>query len=116
MLVAFAFSRMNMEEGKKLFEKKESGEREKIKAGIPWFIIGFFLFSIVNSLHAIPGAISSAAHAVSGEFEIIALAAIGMRVKFKTIISEGPKAMLYGGMVGACQVLCAFALIFLLFR
>lgn len=116
VLVAFAFSRMNMEEGKKLFEKKESGEREKIKAGIPWFIIGFFLFSIVNSLHAIPGAISSAAHAVSGEFEIIALAAIGMRVKFKTIISEGPKAMLYGGMVGACQVLCAFALIFLLFR
>lgn len=116
VLVAFAFSRMNMEEGKKLFAKNESGEREKIKAGIPWFIIGFFLFSIVNSLHAIPGAISSAAHAVSGEFEIIALAAIGMRVKFKTIISEGPKAMLYGGMVGVCQVLCAFTLIFLLFR
>ncbi len=116
VLVAFAFSRMNIEEGKKLFAKNESGEREKIKAGIPWFIIGFFLFSIVNSLHAIPGAVSSAAHAVSGEFEIIALAAIGMRVKFKTIISEGPKAMLYGGMVGVCQVLCAFALIFLLFR
>lgn len=116
VLVAFAFSRMNMEEGKKLFAKNESGEREKIKAGIPWFIIGFFLFSIVNSLHAIPGAVSSAAHAVSGEFEIIALAAIGMRVKFKTIISEGPKAMLYGGMVGVCQVLCAFTLIFLLFR
>lgn len=116
VLVAFAFSRMNTEEGKKLFEKNESGEREKIKAGIPWFIIGFFLFSIVNSLHAIPGAVSSAAHAVSGEFEIIALAAIGMRVKFKTIISEGPKAMLYGGMVGVCQVLCAFTLIFLLFR
>lgn len=116
VLVAFAFSRMNMEEGKKLFAKNESGEREKIKAGIPWFIIGFFLFSIVNSLQAIPGAVSSAAHAVSGEFEIIALAAIGMRVKFKTIISEGPKAMLYGGMVGVCQVLCAFTLIFLLFR
>lgn len=114
--VAFMFSHMNTEEGKKLYNKKEHGTHEKIKAGIPWFIIGFFLFSIVNSLNVIPEAVSSAAHSVSGEFEIIALAAIGMRVKFKTIISEGPKAMLYGGMVGACQIACAAALIFFLFR
>ena len=53
---------------------------------------------------------------VSGQFEIIALAAIGMRVKFHDLAREGPKAMLYGGMVGATQILCALLLIAVLFR
>ncbi|WP_262396500.1 YeiH family protein [Zongyangia hominis] len=116
VLVALAFSRVNTEEEGKFWQRPEAAEdRSKVKTGIPWFIIGFFLLSIIGSLQLIPGVVSEGAHFVSNQFEIIALAAIGMRVKFKTLVSEGPKAMLYGGLVGCCQVLCALGLLALLF-
>lgn len=114
--VALVFSKMNTTEEGALFSPGRTGNGAKVKTGIPWFIIGFFLLSIINSLGIIPGGVSSAAHFVSGQFEIIALAAIGMRVKFKTLISEGPKAMLYGGLVGASQICCATALIAIFLR
>ena len=41
----------------------------------------------------------------------IALAAIGMRVKFRDLVKEGPRALGYGLSVGACQVLFALGLI-----
>lgn len=128
--IAFVFSLMNTEDGQKLFSKKQtdSAEKKKVKVGIPWFIIGFFILSVINSFHVIPiqtgdavqyvsiipSQVSAAAKLVSNQFEIIALAAIGMRVKFKTLISEGPRAMLYGGMVGALQTVCAVGLIWFL--
>ena len=60
--------------------------------------------------------ISTTAKTISSQFEIIALAAIGMRVKFKDLIKEGPKAMLYGCLTGGSQVIIAFILIALLFH
>lgn len=116
VVVAFTFSKMNLDESKKLFSKRETGKKSTVSCGVPWFIIGFFLLSIVNSIGMVPEAISHAAKLVSGQFEIIALAAIGMRVKFRDLAREGPKAMLYGGMVGTVQILCALLLIAVLFR
>ena len=115
VLVALLFSRMNTQESGGVFSKRQQGGA-KVKTGIPWFIIGFFLLSVVNSTGIVPAPVSNAAHFISGQFEIIALAAIGMRVKFKTLVSEGPKAMLYGGLVGVSQVAVAFCLIALLIR
>ncbi|RQN19773.1 putative sulfate exporter family transporter, partial [Clostridium perfringens] len=36
---------------------------------------------------------------------------IGMRVKIGDLVKEGPKAMLYGGLVGVCQIIFAISLI-----
>lgn len=116
VMVALAFSRMNTAEEGRLFSKQRTGAGPKVNTGIPWFITGFFLFSVVNSLGLIPPAVRDAARFTSGQFEIIALAAIGMRVKFKTLVSEGPRAMLYGGLVGVTQICCALCLIFLFIR
>lgn len=119
--VAFVFSRMNTKEEGGLFDKKadkedaERPQKKKFSCGVPWFIIGFFLLSILNSTGVVPMAVSSLSKAVSGQFEIIALAAIGMRVKFRDLIREGPKALLYGGMVGTVQTLLAMGLIALFF-
>lgn len=85
--------------------------RRRISCGIPWFILGFFLLSLVTTAGLIPGPLSHTAKLVSSQFEIIALAAIGMRVKFHDLIKEGPKALLYGGCVGALQIVCAVILI-----
>lgn len=114
VLVALAFSRMNVEEGQPLFApgtpRGDGGER-KVQAGIPYFIVGFFLMAVLHSVGVIPEGVSRVAKAVSQQFEVIALAAIGMRVKFRDLAAEGPKALVYGVSVGACQVLFAVVLI-----
>ena len=113
--VALSFSRMNLEEGQPLFRSGASAQTA-VKARVPWFILGFFALCLIGSFHLIPGAASQAAQTVSGKLEIIALAAIGMRVKFKDLVREGPKAMLYGGLVGISQIVLALSLIRLLLQ
>ena len=109
VLVSLAFSRHNDEEEGSLFPGK--GGAAGVKAGVPWFIIGFFVLAGLNTLGLVPAQVSAAAKFVSGQFEIIALAAIGMRVKFRDLAAEGPRAMVYGVSVGACQILFALVLI-----
>ncbi|MGL5087297.1 MAG: YeiH family protein, partial [Clostridium sp.] len=70
--VVMIFSKINSNEEGKLFEKKKSNKKEKVKVNIPWYIIGFFILSVVNSLGLVPETLSSIAHFVSGQFEIIA--------------------------------------------
>lgn len=116
VVVVIVFSKFNTTEGEKLFSKKESTEvKGKIKVSIPWFVTGFFIVSIINTLGIIPVSVAHTAKFISGQFEIIALAAIGMRVKFKDLKEEGPKSMLYGLLVGACQIIFAVTLIKVLF-
>lgn len=90
VVVALTYAKMNLDENQPLFAKKE-GVAAKVKAKVPWFVIGFFIFSIINSTGILPAIISTSAKMVSSQFEIIALAAIGMRVKFADLIKEGPK-------------------------
>lgn len=114
--VALLFGKMNFEENKSLFSKSGSKqENKKSTAGIPWFIYGFFLLFLLRSFVSLPDFLVSASRNVSNQFEIAALAAIGLRVKFSDIVKEGPKTLLYGLLVGSIQVLLAIGLIFWLF-
>lgn len=115
IFVALVFSRMNSTDDGKLFQKASSGNNT-VKTGIPWFIIGFFLMAVLYTVGLIPAAVSELAHTVSGQFETIALAAIGMRVKFRDLAAEGPKALCYGLLVGVAQILLAFVLIRIFLR
>lgn len=116
VFVALAFSKLNTNEGEKLLSRSNTaGDDKKVKAKIPWYIIGFFLFSIIATFNIIPEIVSHTAHTISSQFEIIALAGIGMRVKFRDLVKDGPKALLYGGAVGVCQVGIAIGLIFIFF-
>ncbi|MGX6978083.1 YeiH family protein [Vagococcus elongatus] len=112
--VAFAFSRMNLAEGQSLFEKNKQQKSMTKQAGVPWFIIVFFICSIFVTFIVLPTVIPHTAKAVSNQLEVIALAGIGMRVKFSDLIKEGPKSMLYGLLTGTGQVFLAVILIRLL--
>ena len=114
VVVAMIYSKMNLDEGQPVFAKKE-GPMSQVKTKVPWFVIGFFILSLVNSTNLVPVVLSTTAKTISSQFEIIALAAIGMRVKFKDLIKEGPKAMLYGCLTGTSQVIFALILISILF-
>ena len=122
--VAVLYGRMNMNEGESLFtRKKRAGVDEgsvtgagasaspSVSYGVPWFLTGFVVFFLIRSFIGVPDSVLVASKAISTQFEVAALAAIGMRVKFADIIKEGPKAMLYGLTVGAVQVVMAVALI-----
>lgn len=113
VLVALVYSRMNVEKNDEPLFSKGGGAGGAVKAGIPWFITGFFILAVLNTLHWVPAQVGAGAKLVSQQFEIIALAAIGMRVKFRDLVAEGPKAMLYGVGVGTCQILFALALIWI---
>ena len=124
--VAVLYGRMNMNEGETLFTRKKRAESAAdastagtgapaspatVSYGVPWFLTGFVVFFLIRSFIGVPDGVLVASKTISTQFEVAALAAIGMRVKFADIIKEGPKAMLYGLTVGAVQVGMAVALI-----
>lgn len=121
--VAVLYGRMNMNEGESLFTRKKRAEitaseesgasatPAAVSYGVPWFLTGFVVFFLIRSFIGVPDSALIASKAISTQFEVAALAAIGMRVKFADIIKEGPKAMLYGLAVGAAQVVMAVVLI-----
>lgn len=125
--VAVLYGRMNMNEGESLFTRKKRAEitaseesgasatPAAVSYGVPWFLTGFVVFFLIRSFIGVPDSVLAASKAISTQFEVAALAAIGMRVKFADIIKEGPKAMLYGLTVGAVQVLMAIVLIIIFF-
>ena len=111
VFVVMGFSRINVKHEDHV-SKEEIIEREKkSNVSIPWYIIGFFILCIANSLGLIPITIQHVFKFISSNFEIIALAAIGLKVKFSDLIKEGPKSMLYGIIVGTCQIVFAVTLI-----
>ncbi|CAM3213503.1 YeiH family protein [Vagococcus fessus] len=111
VVVALVFAKMNTnDDTAPLFSKNEAKNRTG-KVGIPWFIKVFFLACLLMSLAVVPESVSFVAKKISNQFEIIALAGIGMRVKFKDLVKEGPKSMGYGLLVGTSQVILAYVLI-----
>lgn len=115
VVIAISFSHLNTSDKGSVF-KVESGAKKKSKVGIPWFISAFFVLCILVTVSNLPMFIETTAKTISGQFEIIALAGIGMRVKFADLIKEGPKAMALGGVIGASQVIVAIVLIFFLIK
>ena len=109
VVVVLIFAKIEVDEENK--EEKKHHNKPTHKVNIPWFITGFFIVCILNTLGAVPGSVGHAFKWVSSNFEIIALAGIGMRVKIGDLVKEGPKAMLYGGIVGICQIIFAISLI-----
>lgn len=87
---------------------------KKRSSALPWYVVGFVLFCVVNSLISLPTDLSQGAHFFSGWFEITALAAIGLRLDFQKFFKEGKRFLIYGLSVGFIQVVLAILLIFLL--
>lgn len=96
-------------------EKEAYAKEKKNKISVPWYIIGFFILCGLFSLGIIPTAVSKTFKMISAQFEIIALAGIGMRVKIGELIAQGPKASIYGLSVGLLQIVVALSLIKVLF-
>ncbi|MGL4788001.1 MAG: YeiH family protein, partial [Cetobacterium sp.] len=91
--------------------EEEAYSKKKNKISVPWYIIGFFILCILFSFGLIPSEISKTFKLISSKFEIVALAGIGMRVNISELVKQGPKASLYGLLVGLSQIFIAIILI-----
>lgn len=91
--------------------EEEAYSKKKNNISVPWYIIGFFILCILFSFGLIPPGISKTFKMISSKFEIVALAGIGMRVNISELVKQGPKASLYGLLVGLSQIVIAIVLI-----
>lgn len=113
VVVVLVLAKINSGKDKEEF-KHEEHNIKKAKVSVPWFIYLFFGLTLLYTFGFIPEALGHGIHQVGNIFEIIALAAIGASVKFKDLLEQGPKAIIYGGLVGVSQIIFAIILIFIL--
>ena len=110
VVVVFIFGHLKNKTNAEII-KEEEVEVSNKKIKIPWYVIGFFITCALFSMNLISIEVSHVAKELSGKLEIIALAAIGLRVNFKDLIKQGKEVSLYGLFVGILQVLTAVILI-----
>jgi len=101
--------------------EKELAEEAEISGNgtghwLPWYVAGFLILCALNSLVTLPVVIGATAHVVSSWFEIIALAAIGLRLNLVNFLKAGKRLALYGLGVGTIQIVTALILINLLLK
>ena len=110
VVVVFVFGHLKNKNNSEIIREEEV-EISKKKIKIPWYVIGFFITCALFSMNLIPMELSHIAKELSSKLEIIALAAIGLRVNFKDLIKQGKEVSLYGLFVGTLQVITAIILI-----
>lgn len=94
----------------------EKIEKQKLKISVPWYIKGFFLMCLLSSFNLIPTNIANYLKNFSKIFEVTALAAIGLGVKYEVIKKQGPKSLLLGCIIGSFQTVVAIILINILIK
>lgn len=107
--VVFLFGHLKNKTNHDILEEIEDTKKGKIK--VPWYVIGFFVTCALFSTNIISPQVSEICKSLSNKFEIIALAAIGLRVNIKDLIKQGKAVSLYGLFVGILQVITAITLI-----
>lgn len=110
VVVVFVFGHLKNKTNAEIL-KEEEVEIVNKKIKIPWYVIGFFVTCALFSMNLIPIEASHIAKELSSKLEIIALAAIGLRVNFKDLIKQGKEVSFYGLFVGILQILTAVILI-----
>lgn len=113
VVVVFAFEKWMLKKSDvdTTFATTDSAKKSKLKS-IPWYILVFLAFCLINSCVSLPDAIGSTSKLISGWFEITALAAIGLRLDFKKFLHEGPRFLIYMVLIGLFQIGISVLLIF----
>ena len=110
VVVVFVFGHLKNKTNKEIaVEEVEDVKNRKIK--VPWYVIGFFIMCGLFSVNIISSDLSALCKEVSKVLEIIALAAIGLRVNIRELIQQGKNATLYAMFVGLVQIVSAVVLI-----
>jgi uncharacterized integral membrane protein (TIGR00698 family) len=109
VIVVLLFGHLKNKSNRDIIEGVQDVKKGKVK--VPWYVLGFFITCILFSMNIISPEVSQICKVLSNKFEIIALAAIGLRVNIKDLIKQGKSVSLYGLFIGGLQVVTAIILI-----
>ncbi|MDR2833700.1 MAG: putative sulfate exporter family transporter [Streptococcaceae bacterium] len=109
VFVVLFFGRLN---------KKQTAQvqtKTKKSTFLPWYVIGFTCLLLINSFFRLPSEVSLSAKTIASWCEIIALAAIGLRLNLVEFFKAGKQLLFYGLATIVFQVVLAVLLIFIIF-
>ena len=115
VVVVFVFGTLKNKSTQEIVREEEQAVKKR-KVRIPWYVIGFFIACALFSLRIIPVSLSHICKVISNNLEVIALAAIGLRVNIKLLLKQGKVMSLYALGIGTIQIISAIILIFILIR
>lgn len=95
---------------------KPTQAQEAKRQGLPFFIVGFIFFSLVSTLHVLPEMYIKVLGNISHYALIVAMASIGLKITFGSILREGKAALLMGSVIFILQILFSATVVWALFR
>ncbi|KON87812.1 membrane protein [Sporosarcina globispora] len=99
-----------------VYSRKNSGKNRNIgKLPIPWFIFGFLLTSLINTIFSIPGSIISIFLLLSTYLLAMGMAGLGLNIKWKDFVKVGYKPVAVA-IVGFLGLLAITPLLLLLYK
>ena len=107
LVFAFIGTRLKQKE----LKEANQGKRVNVVKIIPWFICGFLLLAILNSIGGIPQAVSGIIKDTSKFLMVTALAAIGLGTSLLDFKKAGLRPMFYGIVIDTLVTLTALGVI-----
>ncbi len=99
-----------------IFSNKNKSSNEKVKRpNIPIFIIGFVLFSLLPTFNILPKAYVENIGHISHYILVIAMAGIGLKIKFKNILRNGKYALIIGSLIFLIQIIFSSTVIYIFY-
>ena len=95
--------------------KHTDGEKIKNRP-VPFFIIGFVLVSFIPTLRLLPEEIIQIVSKISHYSLLVAMAGIGLKITFASIIKDGKMALLIGSLIFFLQILFSSSMISILLK
>ena len=108
-VLVFAWIGVRMK--KKEMQATGDGKKVNMMKIIPWFIGGFLLLAVLNSIGCIPVAVSGGIKSTSKFLMVTALAAIGLSTSITDFKKAGLKPMFYGITIDTLVTLTALVVI-----
>ena len=105
------FAYIGIRAKRKEMKVTSGGKKVNILKVIPWFIGGFLIMAILNSLGCIPVAVSGAIKSASKFLMVTALAAIGLGTSITDFKKAGLRPMFYGIVIDTLVTLTALGVI-----
>ena len=95
----------------KEMKEANNGQKVNLMKIIPWFIGGFLLLAVLNSVGCIPAAVSGVIKSTSKFLMVTALAAIGLNTSITDFRKAGLAPMFYGITIDTLVTLTALVVI-----
>ena len=96
--------------------KRSKANKEKVNyLQVPFFVVGFIIFSIAATTKIAPQIAVDIISSLSHTLLLIAMAAIGLKINFKTIKEHGSNAFLIAAYIFIVQIIFTSSFILLLF-